>query len=121
MTSKILVVEDNPTNRAMLKDVLNYYGYEVIEAKDGAEGVQLAREYMPQLILMDIQMPVMDGFAATKMLKSDPQTKNIKIVSLSAYSSNEAENDFLKAGFDDAISKPIDIRQLPDLVKKHMG
>ncbi len=121
MTAKILVVEDDVANRTLLKDVLNYYGYEVLEAKDGKEGISLAREHMPQVILMDMQMPVMDGVEATKILKADPQTKDLKIIWLTGYGVYADTREFRGAVFDDYISKPIDIRQLPSLMKKHLG
>ena len=120
MTAKILVVEDDPTNRKMLKDVLNYYGYEVLEAKDGKEGISMAREHMPQVILMDIEMPVMGGIEATKILKADPQTKDLKIISLTGYDIYADTREFRGAVFDDTISKPTDIRQLPGMLKKHL-
>jgi two-component system cell cycle response regulator DivK len=115
MTVKILVVDDDAANRALLKDVLTYYGYEVLEASDGNEGISRAREHMPQMILMDLQMPVMNGVEATKILKADPQTKDIKIILLTGY----AEKEFAESGFDGYLSKPIDIRQLPDLIKRY--
>ncbi len=121
MSAKILVVDDTRENRALLKDVLMHYGYEVIEAQDGAEAVRLAKERMPALVLMDVQMPVMDGIAAMKTLKADPETKHIKIISLSAFAVDMEMGQFLSAGFDDYISKPIDIRQLPALIQKHLG
>lgn len=121
MAGKILVIEDNRQNRSLLKDVLNYYGYEVIEAENGKVGTELAREHRPGLILMDIQMPVMDGLTATRILKSDPETKDIAILSLSSFSLNDDAKDFLEAGFDGFVPKPIDIRTLPELVKKYLG
>ena len=118
---KILVVEDDIVNRTLLRDVLKYYGYEVLEAGDGREGVNLAKEHMPAIILMDVQMPVMDGIEAMKILKSGPETKNLKIISITAFSPNGETKGLPDAGFDDYISKPIDIRQLPALIKKHLG
>lgn len=121
MGVKILVADDTRENRALLKDVLMYYGYEVIEARDGAEAVKLAKERTPAMILMDIQMPVMDGIEAMKLLKADPETKHIKIISLTAFAVDMDTEQFRTAGFDDYISKPIDIRQLPALLQKHLG
>jgi len=118
MSAKILIADDMKENRALLKEVLAYYGYEVIEAQDGAEAVRLTKERMPALVLMDVQMPVMDGITAMKMLKADPVTKHIKIVSLTAFAVDLEMGAFRSAGFDDYISKPIDIRKLPELVKK---
>jgi two-component system cell cycle response regulator DivK len=121
MSAKILVVDDARENRAMLKDVLTYHGYEVIEARDGEEAVRLTKERRPALVLMDIQMPVMNGIEALKLLKADPETKHIKIISLSAFAVDMEMGKFLGVGFDGYISKPIDIRKLPALLQKHLG
>lgn len=121
MNAKIMVVDDARENRALLRDVLMHYGYEVIEAQDGAEAVRLTKERMPALILMDVQMPVMNGIEAMKLLKTDPETKHIKIISLSAFAVDIEMGQFLNSGFDDYISKPIDIRRLPALIQKHLG
>jgi len=118
---KVLVVDDNDVNRTLLRDVLHLKGYEVMEAKDGSEGVRMARAHMPVLILMDVQMPVMDGMAATKMLKADPGTKEIKIISLTAYAVNVEEQEFMKTGFDDYLSKPLSIHTLIEKVKQFAG
>jgi len=121
MNKKILVVEDNPNNRKLIKDVLTYYGYEVIEATNGEEGINLAREHSPSLIIMDIQMPVMDGITAAKILKNDPLTKGIKMIALTSFAMKGDRERFIEAGFDDYLSKPIDTRQLPEIVKKYAG
>ncbi len=81
---KILIVEDNPTNMRLIRDVLKYHGCEVLEASDGKEVARMASEHLPDLILMDIQMPVMDGFQAGTILKNDPATKHIKIIALTS-------------------------------------
>ena len=79
MSHKILIVEDNDNNRSLSRDILTFHGYEVSVAADGQEGVVLARELMPDLILMDIQMPGMDGMTAAGILKGDPATSRLKI------------------------------------------
>lgn len=117
---KILVIEDNEKNRRLIAAVLTYHKYKVIEACDGAEGVQLAKEHVPALILMDIQMPVMDGFSALKILRETPETKDIKIIALTSFAMTGDREKILAAGFDDYISKPINTRQLPEIVKKYM-
>jgi two-component system cell cycle response regulator DivK len=101
--------------------VLTYYGYEVIEAQNGAEAVRLTKEHMPVLVLMDVQMPVMDGMAAMKLLKADQDTKHIKIISLSGFAMDTEMDTFINAGFDDFFPKPIDVRKLPGLMQKHLG
>ncbi len=121
MPKKILIVEDNEKNRVLVRDILEYYGYKVLEATDGAEGVKMATEHMPDLILMDIQMPVMDGITAGKILKNDPGTKGIKIIALTSFVMKGDKEEILTAGFDDYLPKPINTRQLPKLVKKTLN
>ncbi len=121
MPYKILIVEDNKNNRKLFRDILKYSGYEVLEAQDGAEGIKTAVEQMPDLILMDIQMPVMDGFEALKALRNMPETGKIKIIALTSFAMAGDKKKILKAGFDDYISKPIDTRKLPEIVKRFIG
>ncbi len=116
MQKKILVVEDNEKNRVLVRDILKYYGYEVIEAEDGKEGIQMAKEHMPDLILMDMQMPVMNGFSAAKALRSDPDTRDIRLVAVTSFTMKGDREKILDAGFDDYIAKPINTRKLPELV-----
>jgi len=118
MPQKILIVEDNENNRRLVRDVLVYYGYKTIEASNGEEGIKMAKEHQPDLIFMDIQMPVMNGYEATKALKNDPDTKHIKIVAVTSFAMLGDREQILKAGADDYIAKPIDTRALPEKVKK---
>lgn len=115
---KILVVEDNEKNRLLVRDIMKYHGYEVLEAANGIEGIQMAKDHMPDLILMDIQMPVMDGMTASRTIKNDPETRGIKIIALTSFAMKGDREKILEAGFDDYIAKPIDTRQLPEIVKK---
>lgn len=117
MGQTILIVEDHEKNRRLLRDVLSYYGYTIIEAENGKEGIEMARQYMPDLILMDIQMPVMDGFTATTILKSAPETKEIKIVAVTSFAMTGDKEKILDTGADGYISKPLDIKALPTLIK----
>ena len=117
MPHKILIVEDNEKNRVLIRDILKYYGYEVIEALNGEEGVKAAKKEMPDLIVMDIQMPVMDGFTATQALKSDPVTKGIKIIALTSFAMKGDKEKVMDAGFDDYIAKPVDTRELPRMIQ----
>ena len=117
----VLVVEDNEKNRILIRDVLLYYGYEVIEAGNGAEGVKLAKERLPDIILLDIQMPIMDGFKALKILKDMPETRNIKVIALTSFAMAGDREKILRAGFDDYLSKPVDTRKLPLTLKQHLG
>jgi CheY-like chemotaxis protein len=118
MTEKILVVEDNEMNRTLLRDLLEHYGYEVAEAVNGAEGVELARKYCPGLILLDIQMPVMNGFTSIGVMKNDPALCGTKIVALTSFAMKGDRERFMAAGFDGYLSKPVDTRTLPGLVKE---
>jgi CheY-like chemotaxis protein len=114
----ILIVEDNPNNRILLRDLLEFHGFEVMEAVNGEEGVAAARKEMPDLILMDLQMTKLDGFAAGKILKEDPATKHIKIIAVTSFAMAGDRERIMEAGFDDYISKPFDTRGLPTLLKK---
>jgi len=118
MPHKILIVEDNENNRSLFRDILTFHGYEVSIAADGREGVALARELKPDLILMDIQMPGMDGMTAGGILKGDPATSNLKIIALTSFAMRGDQEKFLAAGFDGFLSKPISTRELPGLVKQ---
>jgi two-component system cell cycle response regulator DivK len=120
MPRKILIVEDNVNNRSLLWDILIFHGYEVAVAADGQEGVNLARELMPDLILMDVQMPGMDGMTAGRILKGDPATSVLKIIALTSFAMRGDQEKFLAAGFDGYLSKPISTRELPGLVKQWM-
>ena len=118
MPHKILIVEDNDNNRSLFRDILSFHGYGVAVASDGQEGVTLARELMPDLILMDIQMPGMDGMTAGGILKGDPATSGLKIIALTSFAMRGDLEKFLAAGFDGYLSKPIRTRELPNLVKR---
>jgi two-component system, cell cycle response regulator DivK len=121
MPHKILIVEDNKNNASLLRDILTFHGYEIAEASDGNLGVTLARELMPDLILMDIQMPGMDGMSAGSILKGDPATSGLKIIALTSFAMRGDRDKFIAAGFDGYLSKPINTRELPDLVKQWLN
>jgi two-component system, cell cycle response regulator DivK len=118
MPHKILIVEDNENNRSLFRDILSFHGHEVSVASDGQEGVALARRLKPDLILMDIQMPGMDGMSAGCLLKGDPETCGLKVIALTSFAMQGDEEKFLAAGFDGYLSKPISTRELPVLVEK---
>ena len=118
MQHKILIVEDNENNRSLFRDILIFHGYEISVAADGREGVALARELLPDLILMDIQMPGMDGMTAGSILKGNPATSGLKIIALTSFAMRGDLEKFLAAGFDGYLSKPISTRELPGLVKR---
>lgn len=110
--AKILLVEDNEMNRDMLSRRLMRAGFEVVMAVDGQEGVTLARTAAPELILMDMSLPILDGYEATRLLKSDGATKGIPVIALTAHAMVGDREKALKAGCDDYVSKPIDLREL---------
>src|SRR4051812_26263872 len=110
--SKILLVEDNEMNRDMLSRRLQRRGYEVIMAVDGEQGLQLAHGEAPDLILMDMSLPVVDGWEATRRLKADPQTRSIPVVALTAHAMSDDRERALAAGCDDYDTKPIELTRL---------
>jgi CheY-like chemotaxis protein len=117
MSHSILIVEDNMNNCTLLRDILSYHGYVTAVASDGIEGVAMARKLMPDLILMDIQMPNMDGMTAGAILKGDPATRGLKIIALTSFAMRGDKEKFIAAGFDGYLSKPISTRELPDQVE----
>jgi two-component system cell cycle response regulator DivK len=116
----ILVVDDNEQNRLLLHDVLSYNGFSVLLAGDGAEGVALARAQHPDLILMDIQMPVMNGLEAGKALRADPLTSGIRMLALSSFNPLQEGDEFFATGFDGYIDKPVDIRTLSEIITRNL-
>jgi len=118
MPERILVVEDNEQNRILIRQVLAHQGYEVLEAVDGLMGLAMARQHMPALILLDIQMPVMNGFTVIHELRNDPEIKKIKVIAVSSFAMKGDREKALRAGFDDYVTKPIDTRTFPELVKQ---
>jgi CheY-like chemotaxis protein len=111
---KILIVEDNDKNRRLVADVLSYYGYDVIQATNGEEAINMTREYKPDLIFMDMQMPVMDGYEATARLREAGYIA--PIIALTANAMSTDREKCLQAGCDDYLAKPIDRARLITLV-----
>ncbi|QGP93979.1 Polar-differentiation response regulator DivK [Neomoorella glycerini] len=121
MAAQILVVEDNEANRVLLRDILAINGYEVLEAANGEEGVRLARERRPHLILMDIQLPRLDGISATKILKNDPLTRDIPVIAVSSYAYEREKEFFRAAGGNAYLTKPIDIDAILQALTSFLG
>lgn len=121
MTERILLVEDNDMNLDMLKRRLERRGFEVLIAKDGAEGVRLAGEALPALVLMDISLPVMDGWEATRRLKADPATAGIPILALTAHALSTDREKCFDAGANDYDTKPIDFNRLIGKIHTLLG
>lgn len=120
MKKKILIIEDDEDNLKLFSTILDYHGYETLEAKNGMEGIRLAKTEKPNLILIDIQMPVMDGLEAFKIMKSDPSTKDIPFIVITPYGIRGAREKFLKLGFIDYIAKPFDLHEFITTVNKHL-
>jgi two-component system cell cycle response regulator DivK len=113
----VLLVEDNPRNLKLARDVLEYAGFAVVVAATGEEGVEQARTTLPDVILMDLQLPGIDGFAALELLRATEATAHIPVVALTAFAMRSDRERFLAAGFDGYLEKPIDVRALPGQVE----
>ena len=110
MAQIILLVEDNADNQEIYRIILAHHGYEVLQAWDGERGIQMAREHAPDLILMDLTMPLIDGLAATRMLKDDPATAAIPVIVLTAHAAEDDRIAAVEAGCDSFLSKPVEPR-----------
>lgn len=118
--SLILIVEDNDKNLKLVRDVLQVKGYETCEAGTAEDGLKLARERKPDLVLMDIQLPGMDGIAALKALRAAPGTATLPVVAITASVMQQDRQEIMRAGFDGFIEKPISLGGLLDAVQKAM-
>ena len=114
----ILIVEDNERNRKLVRDVLAFHGYRLAEAETGEDGVRLARELRPDLVLMDIQLPGMDGIAALGQLRRDPATARIPVIAVTASAMTHDRQKIMAAGFDGYQSKPIHVREFVEAVRR---
>ena len=118
---KVLVVEDNEMNRDMLSRRLQRRGYDVVVSVDGEDGVNKARSESPDIILMDMDLPVLDGWAATKMLKAAPETQTIPVIALTAHAMAGDREKALEAGCDDYDTKPVEFARLVEKIEKLLG
>lgn len=114
----ILIVDDNDTNRRLCRAILEQIGYQTREADNGMAGLQSVRMELPELILLDVQMPVMDGVETLNRLKADPATRGIPVVALTSYAMKGDRERFLAEGFSDYISKPLDIDIFLEVVRR---
>ena len=121
MTRVILVVEDNERNLKLLRDVLEYAGYDVRVARTGEDGVTLAVKEPPDLVLMDLQLPGIDGMEALRQLRESPRTANIPVVAVTAQAMKQDRERALDAGFDGYVEKPISVRAFPDQVRRFLS
>lgn len=121
MTKKrILIAEDDPLNMQLVREILKIHGYEVVEALNGREAVELAKSTKPDLILMDMMMPEMNGFEATRALRTDDSMRKVPIISLTASAMKGDIDDILAAGCDAYMSKPFKIPELLQLLDKYL-
>jgi two-component system, cell cycle response regulator DivK len=121
MTHVILVVEDNERNLKLLRDVLEYAGYDVRVARTGEDGVTLAVKEPPDLVLMDLQLPGIDGVEALRQLRASPRTADIPVVAVTAQAMKQDRERVLEAGFDGYVEKPISVRAFPEQVRGYLS
>jgi CheY-like chemotaxis protein len=121
MKPVVLVVEDNERNRKLVRTILEFRGYEVVELEDGEHTVTRAKECKPVLVLMDIELPKVDGITALKMLRADPQTAHLPVAAVTASVTPTERDRVVAAGFNAYISKPIDVMSFGEQVDKLAG
>jgi two-component system cell cycle response regulator DivK len=119
--NRILVVEDNPKNLKLMRDVLTYSGYEVIEATSGEDGVRLAGEAAPDLVLMDLQLPGIDGAEALRRIRASEVNPGVPVVAVTAFAMLEDRERAYEAGFVGYVEKPISVRGLPQQVRDFLS
>jgi len=118
---RVLIVEDNEKNLKLVRDVLESTGFRTLEATTGGRAVELASEHLPQLVLMDIRLPDVDGVEALARLRAERRTAAIPVVALTAQAMHGDRERFLSAGFDDYISKPVNVLELVKTVRRYCG
>jgi CheY-like chemotaxis protein len=116
----ILVVDDQESNRELLSTILIHLGYRVIEAADGLEAVKLAKRECPDLIIMDLSMPVIDGFGALRLLRDVPQIREVPVVACTAHDTSTHKHQALSVGFNEFLTKPIDFRKLSGVLNQFL-
>ena len=121
MSARILIVDDNLTNLKLVTYLMRSKGYEVATAVDAHTALDVIREQPPRLILMDLQLPDVDGLELTRRIKADPATRDIVVVAVTAYAMKGDQERAFAAGCDDYVTKPIDTRALPDTIARHLA
>ena len=114
----VLLVEDTEDNRFMMRRLLEMAGYEVVEAMNGEEAVKLAKSEAPHLILMDLSLPMIDGLAATRLIRKLPQCKSTPIIAVSAHDTSDFQSEAIEAGCNSYVTKPIDFNDLEELIAR---
>ncbi len=117
---KVLVIEDNLMNQVLIKDLLKLEGFQVALAENAEQGIKMAREFLPHLILMDIQLPGMDGLSATKLITADPDLHAIPVVALTSYAMTGDKDKAKEAGCSGYITKPIDTRSFGETIAGYL-
>ena len=120
MSKRILVVEDQEDNRQILRDLLETTGYELVEVEDGVQAVAAVAKQRPDLILMDIQLPIMDGYEATRRIRADPANKDIPIIAVTSYALSGDEGKARAAGCNAYVPKPYSPRQLLAKIREYL-
>jgi len=121
MTKRILVIEDTEDNRQIIRDLLTSAGYDIVEAVTGEEGVAMAAKHRPDLILMDMQLPVLDGYEATRRIKANPELATIPVIAVTSYALTGDEAKTREAGCNAYVAKPFSPRQLLAIVREFVG
>jgi two-component system cell cycle response regulator DivK len=119
LDERVLIVEDNGKNMKLVRDVLQATGYSTLEATTGEDAVELALSQAPALVLMDVQLPGIDGVEALERLRQDERTASIPVLALTAQAMSGDRERFLEAGFDGYLAKPVDVRELIEAVREH--
>jgi len=119
--TRVLVAEDNAVNRELLRELLEARGYTVIEARNGHEALQLAEQDHPDLLLLDISMPVLDGFATVRRIRENAQLSALPVVAVTAYAMRGDREKILSSGFDGYLSKPVDSHSLAQELDRHLS
>lgn len=117
----ILIVEDNERNLKLLRDLLGANGYRILEARSAEDALVLARVERPQLVLMDIQLPGMDGLAALRELRAAPETTATPVIAVTAFAMKDDRERLLSAGFDGYLEKPVNVRELPSYLRSYIA
>ena len=121
MSKKVLIVEDNELNMKLFHDLLDSQGYEILQTREGMQAMAMARQHMPDLILMDIQLPEISGLEVTKWLKDDEELAHIPIIAVTAFAMKGDEERIRQGGCEAYISKPISVMHFLETVKKHLS
>lgn len=120
MTKKIMIVEDNELNMKLFNDLLETRGYETVRITDGLEAMKMARQVMPDVIIMDIQLPEVSGLEVTRWLKDDPELRAIPVIAVTAFAMKGDEQRMREGGCDDYIAKPISVTRFLETVEKYL-